>query len=89
MSAPLTLAQCRAVIDTIDQFGCSRCEDSTYCGVCEFSEYKGLLATIEWLAERFGVSWATCETCRFGPSCESHECDTAEQQVWRWLRGEA
>lgn len=85
MSAPLTLAQCRAVIDTIDQFGCSRCEDSTYCGVCEFSEYKGLLATIEWLVERLEPMMLHCGY----PTTECDSCDAECANVRKWLRGEA
>lgn len=67
--------------------GCENCHHSDF--PCSDRTADLMAATIEWLAERVGVAWATCETCRFGPSCETHECDVAEQQVWKWLRGEA
>lgn len=73
MSTPLTLAQVRDVAERYPGDG----------------RTPRLCATIEWLAERVGVAWATCETCPHGPSCTTHPCYTAEQELWRWLRGEA
>lgn len=78
MTAPLTLAEVREIAEAKRN------------GYWKSRDIGPLCATIEWLAERIKNALAICETCPYGPGdCTELACESSEEALKRWLRGES